>query len=289
MIMKKGLILEGGAMRGLFTAGVIDVMMESDIYPDGIAGVSAGAAFGCNYKSHQPGRVIRYMKRFADDSRFFGKISLLKTGDLINAKFAYHIIPNLLDKFDTQQFENDPMEFYIVATDMITGKPYYKICREGGDEFYDRVRASASMPLVSRIVNIDGKKLLDGGITDSIPLKFLEDKGYDRNIVVLTQPKDYVKYQSSALPLIRLAYRKYPKMVDAMAERHKMYNAQKEYVAKAENSGTALVICPEQPLGIAHITHDTNEMQRVYDLGRRAGEKHIGRIRDFWKITEQIR
>lgn len=283
--MKKGLVLEGGAMRGLFTSGINDVMMESGIDPDGIIGVSAGAAFGCNYKSRQPGRVIRYTKRYADDSRFCGKASLLRTGDIFNAAFAYHTIPNYLDKFDNAAFEANPMEFYLVATDVVTGLPYYRQCNTGGDEFFEWVRASASMPLVSRIVRIGGRKLLDGGMTDSIPLEYMEKAGYDRNIVILTQPEGYVKQQTSALPLIKLVYRKYPRLVRAMARRHEMYNAETAYVKQAEKEGRALVIRPDAPLPIGHISHDREEIQRVYDLGRRTGERYIDRIKEFWNLS----
>lgn len=283
--MKRGLVLEGGAMRGLFTAGVIDVMMEAGIYPDGIVGVSAGAAFGCNYKSRQPGRVVRYVKRFANDTRFCGTSSLLRTGNIFNARFGYHTVPNYMDVFDNHTFEKNPMEFYAVVTDVETGTSRYRLCRTGGDEFYEWIRASSSMPLVSRIVRIGGMKFLDGGITDSIPLRFIENKGYDRNIVILTQPEGYVKHPNRALPLVRLAYRKYPNLVYAMAHRHEMYNRQTDYVSEAEKEGRILVIRPEAPLPIGHLSKDSEEIQRVYDLGRKAGEKYLDRIRKFWSTS----
>ena len=147
--MKKGLVLEGGAMRGLFTAGIIDVMMEAGIEPDGIIGVSAGAAFGCNYKSRQIGRAIRYNTRFAKDSRYSGVLSLLKTGDYFNAEFGYHIIPRQYDVFDDDAFENNPMEFIVVCTDVETGKPVYQPLTKATPDTYDWIRASASMPLAS--------------------------------------------------------------------------------------------------------------------------------------------
>lgn len=280
---KKGLILEGGAMRGLFTAGILDVMMENELRPDGIVGVSAGACFGCNVKSHQAGRAIRYNKRFARDSRYCSLSSLLKSGDIFNAEFAYHTVPTLYDPFDNETFEADPMEFHLVCTDVLTGKAVYKNCKHGGHNFFDWVRASASMPVVSNVVEIDGYKLLDGGMADSIPLQYLENQGYNKNVVILTQPEGYIKKASKAMPLIRLALRKYPAVVDAMKNRHIMYNNQLKYVKEAENRGEILVIRPEKPIPIGHICHNPEQMQAAYDMGRDHGEKYLEKIRTFWK------
>ncbi len=280
---KKGLILEGGAMRGLFTAGILDVMMENELRPDGIVGVSAGACFGCNVKSHQVGRAIRYNKRFARDSRYCSLSSLLKSGDIFNAEFAYHTVPTLYDPFDNETFETDPMEYHIVCTDVLTGKAVYKNCKQGGQNFFDWVRASASMPVVSNVVEIDGYKLLDGGMADSIPLQYFESQGYNKNVVILTQPEGYIKKASKAMPLIRLALRKYPAVVEAMKNRHIMYNNQLKYVKEAENRGEILVIRPEKPIPIGHICHNPEQMQAAYDMGREHGEKHLEKIRNFWK------
>ena len=280
---KKGLILEGGAMRGLFTAGILDVMMENELRPDGIVGVSAGACFGCNVKSHQAGRAIRYNKRFARDSRYCSLSSLLKSGDIFNAEFAYHTVPTLYDPFDNETFETDPMEFHLVCTDVLTGKAVYKNCKQGGQNFFDWVRASASMPVVSNVVEIDGYKLLDGGMADSIPLQYLENQGYNKNVVILTQPEGYIKKASKAMPLIRLALRKYPAVVEAMKNRHIMYNNQLKYVKEAENRGEILVIRPEKPIPIGHICHNPEQMRTAYDMGRDHGEKYLEKIRTFWK------
>ena len=237
--MKIGILFEGGAMRGLFTAGIIDVMMEAGIEPDGMIGVSAGAAFGCNYKSRQPGRAIRYNKRYARDKRYCSWQSWLKTGDLYNAEFGYHIIPTQLDIFDDKAFEENPMEFYVVCTDVETGKPVYKKLTESTPLTYDWIRASASMPLASRVVELEGRKVLDGGVADSIPLEYFESIGYERNMVILTQPDGFVKEHNPLMPLMRIALRKYPKMIEAMDKRHLMYNRELVYVYEAETAGRA--------------------------------------------------
>ena len=282
--MKRGLVLEGGAMRGLFSTGITDVMMEAGIEPDGLIGVSAGAAFGCNYKSRQPGRAIRYNKRFARDKRYCSWLSWLKTGDLFNAEFGYHVIPTQYDIFDDKAFNENPMEFYVVCTDVTTGKAVYKRLSESSPITYDWIRASASMPLASKVVELEGQKVLDGGVADSIPLEYFERIGYDRNVVVLTQPAGFVKEHNPLMPLMRIALRKYPRMIEAMDKRHLMYNRQLEFVRKAEQEGRCLVIRPDEKIPIGHISHDPDNMQQVYDIGRQTGERFLERIKSFYNF-----
>ena len=281
--MKKGLVLEGGAMRGLFTAGIIDVMMEAGVEPDGLIGVSAGAAFGCNYKSRQPGRAIRYNTRFAKDARYSGLKSLLTTGDYFNAQFGYHIVPYQYDLFDVETFEQNPMEFIVVCTDVLTGQAvYHKMDRVDYDEL-EWLRASASMPLASKVVEVAGHKLLDGGVADSIPLAYFESIGYDRNVVILTQPEGYVKHRTKLMPLMRIGLRHYPEMIQAMDRRYLMYNRELEFVRQAEREGRCLVIRPDEKLPIGHISHDPEEMKRVYQIGREMGDRYIERIKAFYQ------
>lgn len=269
-------------MRGLWTAGVIDVMMEHGVQPDGLIGVSAGAAFGCNYKSHQIGRAIRYNTRFAKDPRYSGWKSLLTSGDYYNANFGYHVVPFEYDKFDIETFEKNPLEFTVVCTDVETGQPvYHKMDHVDYNEL-EWLRASASMPLASKVVEVDGWKLLDGGVADSIPLEYYEKQGYKRNVVILTQPLGYRKKHLGLMPLMRLALRKYPHFLKALDERHLMYNCQLDYVAEAERLGRCLVIRPDENIPIGHLSHDAQQMQYVYELGRAVGERYIDRIKEFY-------
>lgn len=277
-----GLVLEGGALRGLFTAGVIDVMMEQALWPDGVIGVSAGAAFGCNMKSRQPRRVIRYNKRFAHDWRYCSFRSLLTTGNLFGAKFGYHTLPDELDVFDAKTFDENPMAFYAVCTDVETGKAVYKRLDHSSYETNEWIRASASMPIAATIVNIDGQKLLDGGIADSIPLEFFQSIGYRRNIVVLTQPRDFVKQDNPMNPLINLWLRRYPHFTAASDHRAVMYNAELDYVRQQEAAGNILVIAPKAKLPINHLCHDPELMQQVYDLGREAATEQMDALRAFF-------
>lgn len=281
--MKTGLILEGGAMRGLFTAGVMDIFMENSIEFDAAIGVSAGAAFGCNYKSRQIGRVIRYNKQFARDPRFCSLRSLIKTGDLFGAEFCYHTIPDTIDIFDTQAYIDNPMDFYVVVTDVETGEAVYINSDEAGDDSLEYFRASASMPLVSRAVEIKGKKYLDGGISDSVPLQYFESIGFKKNVIILTQPAGYAKKPSSAVKLMKYALKEYPMVVKAMENRHNEYNETLALIAEREKSGDVLVIRPEAALEIGRIEHNPDVMQRVYEQGRAVAEKRLDEIKNFIK------
>ena len=281
--MKSGLVLEGGAMRGLFTAGVIDVWMTAGITFDGLVGVSAGACFGCNYKSRQPGRVIRYNKRLAKDPRYCSWRSLLKTGDLFNVDFCYREIPFELDPFDVAAYEANPMEFHLSVTDCATGKPVYRRLDRADAAAFRWIQASASMPLVSRPVEIDGREYLDGGLSDGIPLAYFERMGFDRNVVVTTRPHGYRKFASWKVALTKVFLRRYPAVYRALATRHEWYNRTLEYIDQRVAAGAALLIAPEAPLPIARVCHDPEAMQRVYDLGKVAGERSAASVKEFLK------
>lgn len=281
---KTGLIMEGGAMRGMFTCGVIDVFMENSIEFNGAAGISAGAVFGCNIKSKQIGRPIRYNKNYCKDPRYCSISSLIKTGDLYNSDFCYRELPYVLDPFDRETFKNDPMEFYVGATDVKTGKCLYHKCTDGGERDIKWMQASASMPFVSRPVAVDGYLLLDGGIADAVPYGYMESIGYNRNVIVLTQPKDYAKEKGTLIPLIKLMLRKYPAVAQAMAVRHEMYNRQMEEIKEREQKGLSFVIRPPEALGIRRTERDPDELERVYQIGRKEAERVLPKLKLFLGI-----
>ena len=278
---KRGLVLEGGAMRGLFTAGVLDVFMENGIAFDGIVGVSAGACFGCNIKSGQIGRALRYNKKYCTDWRYCSIRSLLLTGNLFGDKFCYHRLPTELDPFDWDAFLANPAEFFLVCTDMERGEPVYHKCTEKGYVCLEWMRASASMPIVSTIVEIEGGKYMDGALTDSIPLAFMEKQGYAKNVVILTQPPGYLKKKQPLIGLARLFYRKYPRFLDAFERRHLLYNQQLQYVEQQAKEGRALVIRPEASLPIKRITSNAELLQLTYDIGRDAGLRVMPELRNW--------
>ena len=279
--MKNGLVLEGGAMRGLFTAGVLDALMRNGIGFDGAVGVSAGAAFGCNFKSRQIGRVLRYNLRFCRNWRYASWRSLWLTGDFFGADFCYRKLPETLDPFDAAEFARNPLEFHLVCTDVERGRAVYRRCDTADAETMEYMRASASMPLVSRIVEAGGRKLLDGALSDSIPLEYFERLGFDRDVVVLTQPPGYVKTPTRALTLLKLFYRRHPRLVELARTRHLKYNAQLEYVREAEKAGRALVLRPEAELPIGRICHDPEAIRAAHRLGVEAAGKRMDEIREF--------
>ena len=238
--MKTGLVLEGGAMRGMFTAGVLDVLMENGITVDGAIGVSAGAVFGCNYKSHQIGRTIRYNTQYCNDKRYASFKNLLRTGD-----------------------------------------PIYHKCRRGDAEDILWMEASASMPLAAKIVKIGHYGLLDGGVADSIPIRFFESIGYKRNLIILTQPKGFVKKKNPMLPAIRARYLRYPAFVEAVADRHERYNETLEHISMLEQAGADYVIRPPIPLEIGAMERDPAQLRRVYETGRAVAQIQIDKIKAF--------
>ena len=274
---KIGMVLEGGGMRGLYTAGVLDVMLEKGIDVDGVIGVSAGAIHGCSYVSRQNGRSIRYYKKYQTDKRFMSFHNFLRTGDLVDEEFCYHELPEKLDLYDYDAFNRSNTEFYVTCTNLETGKAEY-IKMQDMKADIDYLRASASMPYVSRIVEKDGKKMLDGGCSDSIPVKVFMDMGYKKNIVVLTRPADYRK-KPEKRGAARIFYRKYPKFVEALESRPEAYNATVKEIEELERSGQIFVIRPSMPLSIGRMSHDVKEIIATYERGRS----------DAWEVVEKIK
>ena len=277
--MKVGLVLEGGAMRGMYTAGVIDSFLDNGVHVDGILGVSAGACFGCNLFSGQRGRVLRYNKRFMGDPRNVSIRSLLTTGDIINREFAYYVIPTQYDIFDEEAFEAHGGEYWVVVTNVETGEAEYMQMHHLLADI-EMMRASASMPFCSRMVEINGQKYLDGGIADSIPARQMLNMGYDKVIVVLTQPDSYRKGPMNPL-MIKAFYRRYPNLCRTLIERHDRYNAQAADVMQLEKEGKVFVIRPKGDLNIKRLEKDPKEMERVYNIGLADGEKMMDALKAY--------
>ena len=279
--MKKGLILEGGGHRGIFTAGILDVFLENDIEFDGVIGVSAGAVHGASFLSKQKGRSLRYALKYCKDKRYMGMGSLLKTGDYFNVDFCYYQLPQVLDPFDNETFEQQSTAYYTVSTDVTTGEAVYHQCKTLRNDYIKWIVASASMPLVARIVDIEGQKLLDGGVADSIPEAAFRKMGYTKNVVILTQPKGYKKSKNSMLPLIKMIYRKYPKFVEAVENRHLIYNQQLRELEELEKRGEILVLRPKIPLLASRTEKDPKIMQETYNQGRELALQEVERIKSF--------
>lgn len=267
-----GVVLEGGGFRGMYTAGVLDVWMEHGITATHTVGVSAGATFGCNFKSLQVGRTLRYNKKYCADSRYASLRNLIFTGDLFSKDFAYTELPWKLDVFDTETFQAHPMRFTVVATDINTGEAVYHDLERGGKEDIEWIRASASIPALSRPVHLEGRELLDGGTADSIPFRWMLSQGYDRCVVVRTQDAAYRKEPNELMPFLRFWLHKYPKLVELLANRHERYNAQLDELDELERAGKVFVVRPSEPVRLPTMCRDPEQLQAVYNIGRRDGE-----------------
>ncbi|KGQ51139.1 serine protease [Gallibacterium anatis] len=263
--MKVGLVLEGGAMRVLYTAGILDVFLEQDIHVDGIVGVSAGVLFGVNYPSKQKGRALRYNLKYLNDKRYMGLHSLITTGNIVNKDFAFYDLPINIDRFDEQTFIDSGIDFYATLTNVDTGQAEYVKLSHIFEQM-EVLRATSAMPFVSRMVEIDGKRYLDGGIADSIPLEKCRQLGYDKIIVILTRPLEYRKKAVNPL-LFKLFYAKYPNLVTSLAQRYLNYNQRVEQVIEADKKGEIFVFRPSKTLPIKRIEKDPVKIQAMYNLG----------------------
>ena len=279
--MKIGLVLEGGGMRGMFTAGVLDALMEQNIQIDKIIGVSAGALFGINYASNQKGRALRYNLKYLKDKRYMGFYSLFTTGNIVNKDFAFYDLPFNLDPFDQDEFEKSHLDFYLTATNIASGKAEYFKIKDVFKEM-EYFRATSAMPFVSKFVEISGQKYLDGGIADSIPFEKAQELGCDKIIVVLTQPIDYRKTRSSSF-LFKLFYRKYPYLVKTLENRYRIYNEQVEKIIRLEKQNKIFVIRPNVSLNIGRLERDEVKIKTVYELGEQILKAQIQDLHKYLK------
>lgn len=278
---KIGLVLEGGGHRGIYTAGILDVFAQNNISFDGIMGVSAGCIHGVSFLSGQIGRSVRYTTRFCNNPSYMSFKSLIKTGDFFNVDFCYYKLPETLDPFDNDAFDKNPTPFYAVCSDVKTGKAVYHKCDSVRGEKIKWIQASASMPLAAKIVKIDEGEFLDGGITDSIPIKKMQELGYSKNIVILTQEAGYRKKPNSLLPLIKRVYKKYPELINAIQNRHIVYNQQLDYLEEQEKLGNVIIIRPSQKPQAGRIEKDKEKILSTYNLGRNDAEKLLETVKNF--------
>ena len=265
----------------MYTCGVIDVFMENDIEFDHAVGVSAGAAFGCNIKSKQIGRALRYNKRFCQDPRYSSLKSFIKTGNLYNKEFAYGVVPTLLDPFDTKVFKENPLRFTLVCTDIHTGKPVYHDIENGDALDIEWIRASSAIPVVSKPVKIDGYELLDGGVSDSIPVEWMMNQQVTKMVVILTRDKSYRKEPMKFMGVIKRSLKEYPKLIEALEMRHKRYNDTLEKIDQLEREGKIYVIRPSKPIACAMIEKDPNHLQEIYDIGRMDALNHLEKLKKY--------
>ena len=271
-MIEAGLVVEGGGMRGVYTAGVLDYFMEKNLYFDDCYGVSAGACHISSYVSKQIGRSIKVTLDYINDKRYCSVNSLIKTGDMFGVEMLYDLIPNKLELYDYDTFNKFKGNFYSVVTNCKTGKAEYMKIKDMKKDII-AVRASSSLPLLSRIVEINGKEYLDGGITDSIPIKKSIEDNHRKNVVILTRDKTYRKKKSSFLPIFKLKYRKYPNLVNAIENRYKMYNNTLDFIEEKVKTGEVFVIQPKEPVNISRVEKDKTKLKELYDKGYNDAKK----------------
>ena len=257
--MKVGLVLEGGGMRALFTAGVLDALLDvKELNIDGIVGVSAGALFGVNYVSEQKERAIRYNKKYARDKRYMGFYSWITTGNAVNEDFAFYEIPFKLDVFDQEKFKESKIDFYVVMTNIENGQAEYVLIKDVFEQM-EYLRATSALPFASKIIEINGKKYLDGGISDSIPIDYCESLGYDKIILILTRPEN--NYKDDKLNfLYKLVYRKYPNLVERLINMGKDYEIVLKKIKDLENKNKIFVIRPPKVLKIGRLEKNEDKI-----------------------------
>ena len=275
--MKIGLVLEGGGMRGLFSAGVLDALLElKELSVNGIVGVSSGALFGVNYVSKQKERAVRYNKKYADDKRYMGLHSWITTGNAVNKDFAFYELPYKLDVFDNETFKKAKTDFYVVMTNVESGKPEYVLIEDAFAQM-EYLRATSALPFASKIIEINGKKYLDGGISDSIPIDFCESLGYDKIIAILTRPEGTYKEDKLGF-LYKLVYRKYPNLVNSLLNMATDYEKVLAKIKDLENKGKIFVVRPPEVLKIGRLEKNRDKIQKVYDTGLNTGLKELNNI-----------
>lgn len=276
---KTGLVLEGGGMRGVFTSGVLDAFMKHNLTFPYVVAVSAGACNGMSYVSHQPRRArisnIDYLERY----KYIGIRHLVTQGCIFDRDLLYDKFPNQYLPFDFDTFFNSEMEFEMVTTNCRTGLPMYLSERHDRQRALDIVRASSSLPYVSKIVDVDGEPMLDGGIVDSIPVERAIEKGFPRNVLVLTRNKGY-RSTGRDHKTPRFVYRNYPRLRVALSHRIEAYNAQLDTIDRMEAEGRVLCIRPERPMEVGRIEKDTAKLERLYEEGFMLGERFCSK---YWK------
>ena len=275
---KTALILEGGAMRGLYSAGVLDVLMENNIKADVVYGVSAGALFGLNYKSRQIGRALRYNLKYVKEKNYMGLYSLLTTGNIMNKDFCFKKLVYELDKLDFDTYKNNPVDFYAVVTNLKTGKPEYKKIDDAQKDM-EYFRASGSMPFISKPVEINGNLYLDGAISDAVPFKKALESNYEKIIVVLTRPSGY-RQKKTHLPY-NLFYGKFPKLVETAYNNYKGYNEIMDLIDKYEAENKIIVLRPSKLVKVKRIEKDKTKLQRIYNLGVSDCINKLGNIKEY--------
>ncbi|MDE6219883.1 MAG: patatin family protein [Lachnospiraceae bacterium] len=280
-----GLVLEGGGMKGMYTAGVLEYFMEKELYFKNCYGVSAGACHLCSYISKQRKRAYRVALDYLNDKNYCSMYSLVTTGDLFNADMCYNTIPNKLDPYDYKAAAKYEGNAYAVVTNIRTGEAEYMPLREMHRDTI-AVRASASLPLVSRNVKIGNEYYLDGGIADAIPIRKAIADGNAKSVVILTKEVGYVRKQASPAMrnMVKLRYAKYPKVYGLVSDRYARYNETLQFLEEEKKAGRAFVIRPQRPNDIGRVEKDRKKLEALYQLGYNDAKKCYGELMEFLQL-----
>ena len=277
---KVGIVLEGGGLRGVYTAGSLDFFMEKNFYAPYVIGVSAGACQAYSYLSKQKGRSFKVSYDYMGDPRYLSMRSFITKGEIFGMDFMFDEIPKKLLPFDFYRFNNSPQEFVIGATNCESGKAEYFSNKESCDMFLIG-RASSSLPIVSKVVDVYGKPYLDGGISDPIPIRKARLDGYENNIVILTRDEAYLKKESKyTVSFLKRIYKKYPKVAESYALRAKVYNESLEYVKKLESEGKVFIIRPREKVSVGRMEKNVQKLKEFYEEG-------YNETKDIWPDLER--
>lgn len=261
------LILEGGGMRGVYSAGVLDLLLDRNININYCIGVSAGACNCVSYISKQKKRNYRVNINYINDKRYLSFSNLIKTGSAFGMNMLFDIIPNELEPFDHETFRKSGTKFLVGATNCDTGLPEFYTIKDFDEDGYDSLKASISLPLVAKVIEYDNKKLMDGGIAAPIPIQKAIEDGIEKHVVILTQHKGYRKSKSKIMPIIKRKYKNYKGLIDAMENRYKNYNDTLDLLDKLENEGKCFIIRPSKPLEVSRFERDKNKLEDIYNRG----------------------
>ena len=269
---KCGLILEGGGMRGLYTSGVLDFFLDKKIEFHSCYGVSAGSINACSYLSKQRGRTFRTNTDYLEDKRYASVQNLLTTGNFFGTEMCYYEIPNELNPFDYEEFSKYEGDFFAVVTNCNTGQAEYIKIKDLKKDV-EVIRASSSLPLMAEMVKVGDGLYLDGGISDSIPVRRSVRDGNRKNVLILTRDSDYRKKLNEMLPIIKVKYKNYPKLIKAIEERHINYNMTLEYIKNQEEKGNVFVIRPSKPVKIGRLEKDKQKIMSLYSRGLKDAQR----------------
>ncbi len=278
---KVGLVLEGGGMRGVYTSGILDFFMDKKLYFPYVIGVSMGACNAASYISKQRGRNKVININYVNDRRYLSYRSLIRKKGLFGMDFIFEEIPNNLEIFDFNTFASAKEKFVIGATDCNSGKPVYFEKNQCNDNVLQVIRASSSLPLLNHIVNYRDFELLDGGISDPIPIKKSIKDGNSKNVIILTRNRGYVKKPFKLKLLLKIMYPKYAGLINALINRYKIYNETIEYIEKLEKEEKVFVIRPSEMLQVSRIERDKNKLTYLYDQGYKEANKSYDKLQKW--------